>query len=88
MHLRLEDETELRGYVGDYTPDQKLENRELTIEGPKLQMKVKNSIGWTELSDWSSVSVRGDSVSWIKVTYVADADGAVVPSRQLTSGAS
>jgi hypothetical protein len=72
LHLKLEDETEIWGYVGDYTPDQKMENREISIFGPKLQYRRKGDATREHLTDWSSITVRGDEISWMKVTYVAD----------------
>jgi hypothetical protein len=71
LHLKLKDETEVWGFAGDYTPDQKLENRELTIFGPKLQYKRKGENQNRLLDSWSSFAVRGDEINWIKVAYVA-----------------
>jgi hypothetical protein len=71
LHLKLKDETEVWGFVGDYTPDQKLENRELTIFGPKLQYLRKGEAQKKSLHSWSSFAVRGDEISWMKVAYVA-----------------
>lgn len=72
LHVRLDDETEVWGYVGDYTPDHKLENRELTIFGPKLRYRRKGDTESKPLEKWSSIAVRGDEISWMKVTYVAN----------------
>jgi hypothetical protein len=86
VHLRLKDETEIWGYVGDYTPDRKLENRELTLFGPKLKYQPKDKDAQPLTPSWSSVSVRGDEISWMKVTYVADDSPpdrfVILPSRQ------
>lgn len=72
LHVKLEDDTEVWGYVGDYTPDQKLDNRELTIIGPKLQYRRGDGTVNEPLDSWSSISVRGATITWMKVTYVAD----------------
>jgi Family of unknown function (DUF6338) len=79
LHVKLEDDTEVWGYVGDYTPDQKLENRELTIIGPKLQYRRRDDTVNEPLDSWSSIAVRGAAISWMKVTYVADDSPPDVP---------
>ena len=70
VHLRLSDETEIWGFIGDYTPDQSLENRELVLEGPNLQYRRKGTSVNTPLNRWSFISVRGESITWMKVQYV------------------
>jgi hypothetical protein len=72
LHVRLDDETEIWGFVGDYSADQRLENRELTIRGPKLQYRRRGDTTNEALSSWSSILLRGDSIVWMKVAYVAD----------------
>jgi hypothetical protein len=83
VHIRLEDETEIWGYAGDYTPDQKLANRELLIEGPSLQYRRKNATANPELPDWEFIAVRGESISWMKVQYLKGENGktTTVPAR-------
>lgn len=84
VHLRLDDETEVWGYAGDYTPDQSLDNRELLVKGPQLQYRRKGAVENTLLPDWSFVAVRGATITWMKVQYVAeDEHGAtvIVPAR-------
>lgn len=83
VHLRLkEDGTEVWGFVGDYTPDQKLENRELVLEQPRLQYRRSGQDRNTMLPAWSFISVRGEDIAWMKVQYIQDAPpGAVVPAR-------
>jgi len=70
VHLRLSDETEIWGYAGDYSPEQKLENRELLVEGGGLQYRRKGATEATPLPDWSFIAVRGDSITWMKVQYL------------------
>jgi uncharacterized protein DUF6338 len=72
VHVKLDDETELWGYVGDYTSDPDLAKRELTLTGPKLRYRRKGATADEHLDSWSSVSLRGDKISWMKVAYVAD----------------
>ena len=71
VHIKLVDETEIWGFVGDYSADQDLDNRELTIVGPKLEYRRKGNPD-ESLDSWSSISVRGDSINWLKVAYVSD----------------
>lgn len=84
LHIRLVDGTEVWGYVGDYTPDQKLENRELVIEGPELQYRRPSAKQNTMLPKWSFISVRGESISWMKVQYISndskDGDPSIMPA--------
>jgi hypothetical protein len=81
VHLRLSDETEIWGYVGDYTPDAKLDNRELVIEGPKLQYRKKGADKNTMLPTWSFLCVRGESIVWMKVQYVTNGSSEIVKAR-------
>ncbi|GGM99654.1 hypothetical protein GCM10009721_28360 [Terrabacter tumescens] len=82
VHLRLKDGTELWGFVGDYTPDQKLENRELVLEQPRLQYRRPGQDQNVMLPTWSFVSVRGEDIAWMKVQYIEDGPrGGVVPAR-------
>ena len=81
LHVRLTDTTEIWGYVGDYTPEQDLADRELLIRGPGLTMRRPDSTEKTELPTWSFVAVRGSDIAWLKVRYVTDADGSVVPAQ-------
>jgi hypothetical protein len=80
VHIRLKDKTEVWGYAGPYITDAKLENRELIVEQPKLEMR-KDDGQPEQLSQWAFVTVRGEEISWMKVTYVA-ADGSVAEPRQ------
>jgi uncharacterized protein DUF6338 len=77
IHARLKDETEFWGYLGDYTPEEKLENRELSIVGPKLQMRRKGETTNTLLDTWASVAVRGDEINFLRITYVDTKTGQV-----------
>jgi hypothetical protein len=79
LHVRLADETEIWGFLGDYTTDERLSERELTLFGPRLTYRRKGSQQDEELDAWSSICVRGDSISWMKVTYVADDSPAGAP---------
>jgi Family of unknown function (DUF6338) len=72
VHLRLTDETEIWGYADDYTPEQKLDNRELTLVGPGLQYRRKGATGNQELDRWAAICVRGDQITWLKVMYVSN----------------
>jgi len=83
VHLRLEDETEIWGYAGDYTPDQDLANRELLVEGPELQYRRKGATVNTKLPDWQFIAVRGELISWMKVLYLTSENGRTisVPAR-------
>jgi Family of unknown function (DUF6338) len=86
IHLRLTDETEIWGYADDYTPEQKLDNRELTLVGPGLQYRRKGATSNQELDRWAAICVRGDQITWLKVMYVsndspADSYVAVAPRR-------
>jgi hypothetical protein len=74
VHLRLVDETEVWGFAGDYTPDQSLENRELLVEGPRLQYRRKGQSTNTPLPRWAFIAVRGENITWMKVQYVRDGD--------------
>jgi hypothetical protein len=86
VHLRLTDETEVWGYVGDYTPEQKLENRELTLTGPGLEYRRKGADEAQPLDRWAYLAVRGDEVTWLKVSYVsldgAAGESGLVPPRK------
>ena len=86
VHLRLTDETEIWGYVGDYTPDQQLENRELVIENPRLQYRKKGQTTNTILDKWSFISVRGDDILWMKVQYIDRSNGEIVAAVFPESG--
>jgi hypothetical protein len=88
VHVKLSDETEVWGYAGDYTPDQKLDNRELVIEGPKLQYRRKDAKTNTMLPAWSFICVRGESIVWMKIQYVRDGTNEIVPAvyRGRTTG--
>lgn len=79
LHIRLDDETEVWGYLGDYSADQKLENRELTVRGPRLQYRRKGETTNEMLNSWSSVLLRGEAIAWMKVAYVADESPADEP---------
>lgn len=84
IHIRLADETEIWGYAGDYTPEQKLDNRELLVEGPQLQYRRKGATENTLLPNWSFIAVRGETISWMKVQYVAkgeDGNSVIVPAK-------
>ncbi len=87
VHVKLDDGSELWGYVGDYTAGRKLDERELTIVGPKLSMKASSAAEDTALDEWSSVYLRGQRVTWMKVTYVADSNTGhapvILPARSL-----
>jgi len=72
VHLRLTDETEIWGYADDYTPDQRLDNRELTLVGPGLQYRRKGASTNQELDRWAAICVRGDQITWLKVMYVSN----------------
>lgn len=89
VHLRLkEDGTELWGFVGDYTPDQRLDHRELVLEQPRLQYRRPGADSNTMLSSWSFITVRGEDIAWLKVQYVENGAGTgppkVVPARYPT----
>jgi len=88
VHLRLADETEIWGYADDYTPEQKLDNRELTLVGPGLQYRRKGATSNQELNRWAAVCVRGDQITWLKVMYVSNdsRDGAFVTLAARQSG--
>jgi hypothetical protein len=77
LHARLKDETEFWGYLGDYTPEEKLENREISIVGPKLQMRRKGENTNTMLDTWASVAVRGDEINFLRITYIDKDTGQV-----------
>ncbi|MDQ1745072.1 MAG: hypothetical protein QOE23_3411, partial [Pseudonocardiales bacterium] len=83
VHIRLEDETEIWGHAGDYTPGQDLANRELLIEGPNLQYRRKGADANAKLPKWQFIAVRGESITWMKVTYVTTVNGStiIVPAR-------
>lgn len=87
VHLRLSDDTEVWGFAGDYTPDHSLENRELLVEGPKLQYRRKGKDVNTLLTNWSFLSVRGDEITWMKVQYVKDGkdsgDPEILPAKRV-----
>jgi hypothetical protein len=72
VHLRLTDETEIWGYADDYTPDQRLDKRELTLVGPGLQYRRKGATSNQELDRWAAICVRGDQITWLKVMYVSN----------------
>lgn len=91
VHLRLGDETEIWGYADDYTPEQKLDNRELTLVGPGLQYRRKGATSNQELDRWAAICVRGDQITWLKVMYVSndsaeDAVVTVAPRRAARRG--
>ena len=81
VHLRLKDDgTEIWGFIGDYTPDQKLENRELILEQPRLQYRRPGG-DTTLLPSWAFITVRGEEIAWMKVQYIEDGpDGLAVPA--------
>jgi hypothetical protein len=76
IYVRLKNDTQFWGYLGQYTPEQKLENREISIVGPKLQTQQKGA-GKVSLDNWASVAVRGDEISFMRVTYMDNRTGQV-----------
>jgi hypothetical protein len=53
------------------TPEQKQEDREVALKGPGLIEGINGEAQMT-IDDWSSVIVRGDAISYIKVSYVPE----------------
>jgi hypothetical protein len=86
VHVKLIDADEIQGYLGDYTASEKLENRELTVVGPKLRIKTLGAATFTELDKWASITVRGERIDWLKVTYVEDQSGDVIHTRAPLTG--
>lgn len=81
--VRLIDRTEFFGYLKYYTPEQKLENREIALQGDvngkSLVMKTSTDPPeLVELEDWRTVVIRGDQIQMVKVTYMEEASP---PSR-------
>lgn len=85
LHMRLNDGSQVVGYLGDYTPEHILENRELVLRGGSLQLRPKE--GETDLQhgrNWQFVTVRGSEVTWMRVGYIGQ-DGRwvkAVPARR------
>ena len=80
VHARLTDSSEIWGYVGDYTPGEQLDNRELAIVGPALRIRQPGARASMPLNRWSSIAIRGDSISWMKVTYVDNVTRRIRPA--------
>ncbi len=75
-HVRLTDGTTFWGYVRGYTAVEKLEDRELVLEGVHLSqqegpsrqngsMPARQTVG----SDWESVVLRGSDIRYLRVQY-------------------
>jgi hypothetical protein len=85
LHVRLKDETEFWGYLGAYSTEDKIENREITLIGPKHAMKTKGSNTPTFLTEWAGVAISAEQISFLRITYKDNQTGVVVPPSKSTS---
>jgi len=86
VYLQLDgDIVGVQGFLSEYTPEQELENRELSLRGPKLKVRRKDETGrvgeWKTLSAWNRIVVRGDAIKVMQVSWQAAATAESAPAR-------
>lgn len=90
VHLQLENGAEYWGYMANYTATDDLERREISLRGPRLTWRSGQPqasrrflrepvVPETQrLDEWDTVTVRGDKIVAMTVTYISDETGEVV----------
>ena len=83
VNLKLTDGTDIWGFLKYYSPQEKLENREIVVQNDNVgkQMAIRLDAGSERVSQdaWKSIVVRGDQIRYMKVDYVAATEAQ--PSR-------
>jgi len=87
LRVRTKDGTDFWGYVGSYTLADKPADGQIQLVGPKLTIREKGEVeapgadkgDRRELDQWGAVTLSGEQIAWISVTYVDDTTGDVVP---------
>jgi Family of unknown function (DUF6338) len=87
VNLKLTDGTDIWGFLKYYSPQEKLENREIVLEhdniGQQLAVRLPTDTEPNPQDTWKAIVVRGDQIRLMKVDYVA----ATAPESGLLSKA-
>lgn len=73
ISVQLKDKTQIAGFLQYYTPGERLQDREISlepnVEGTALAIRAEDGTT-TALDGWRSVIVRGDQIVYFKVKYL------------------
>ncbi len=85
VHVRLEDGTTFWGFVRGYSASERLEDREIALEGCELRQQEAPGPNGEQREqaqigvNWESVLIRGDLIRYIRVQYVNNGRGSANP---------
>lgn len=89
VSLRLTNGGEIAGFLAYFVPSDDPQLREIALrhnnEGTGLQLRKADGQAIEQLDQWSSIVVRGDQISYLKVRYLPAAPRTKAARRWLTS---